>query len=38
MPETGSESGWVGEWGLGGGDRGRIFFRGETRKGIRFEM
>jgi hypothetical protein len=42
MPGTGSRSGWVGERevGAGGGgrDRGRVFFGGETRKGITFEM
>jgi hypothetical protein len=26
-------SGWFGEQGEGEGDRGRVFFRGETRKG-----
>jgi hypothetical protein len=33
MPGPGSRSGWVGEHGEWGGDKGRVFFRGETRKG-----
>jgi hypothetical protein len=33
MPGPGSGSGWVGEQGEGGGERERVFFRGETRKG-----
>jgi hypothetical protein len=33
MPGPGSESGWVGEQGEGRGDRRRVFFKGETRKG-----
>ena len=36
MPGPGSGSGWVGEQGEVGGDRG--FSEGKTRKGITFEM
>jgi hypothetical protein len=33
IPGPGSRSGWIGEYGEWGGDRGRVFFGGETRKG-----
>jgi hypothetical protein len=36
MPGPGSRSGWVGEQGEGGGDRG--FSEGKLGKGITFEM
>jgi hypothetical protein len=36
MPGPGSGSGWVGEQGEGGGDRG--FSEGRLGKGITFEM
>jgi hypothetical protein len=36
MPELGSRSGWAGEQGKGGGDRG--FSEGKLGKGITFEM
>jgi hypothetical protein len=38
MSRPGSRSGWVGEQGEGGGDRGRVFFIREIRKGDTFEM
>jgi hypothetical protein len=39
MPGPGRGGGkWVGEWGEGEGDKGRIFFRGILGKGITFEM
>jgi hypothetical protein len=33
MPGPRNRSGWVGEQGKRGEDRGRVFFRGKTRKG-----
>jgi hypothetical protein len=36
MPGPGSRSGWVGEQGEGGGDRG--FLKGKLEKEITFEM
>jgi hypothetical protein len=33
IPGSGSRNRWVGEQGERGGNRGRVFFKGETRKG-----
>jgi hypothetical protein len=38
MPGIGSRSGWVGEQGEWGGDRGRVFSEGKPGKGITLEM
>jgi hypothetical protein len=38
MPRPGSRSGWDGEQGHGGGDKGRGFAEGKPGKRITFEM
>jgi hypothetical protein len=38
MPRPRRESGWVGELGNGGEDKGRGFSEGKPGKGITFEM